>query len=360
MSKKAIKYIAALLAIFFCTAAFSISSFAPHIAVISAKGETDGVIPGSKPSSKSVSSEIVSSKIVSSKPVSSSSDPTDLSKDPEDTKKPETSYSPRKHRNTALPSKRPATTVSSENPKSAGSVDTKQQQVNNAANEAEQATNDPGTLSSQDWSALLNSSEVSSESSDVSSSLPQVAAATDNGFPNMLIIGIILVVAGLAGIGVFIYLQFIRKPGRLGGKSEGGPVAGQGNDMNDTAVFTDISSYSDGKCHNDMEKLRNENDGGGNADIGATEKDEGNSGNNNSAAHHINAQPPARKPQPQPPARKPQPKPQPEDKASEKRKSRLEASDDTEETQYFEKAHAKPVGSEKSDFDWEKYFKDNQ
>lgn len=73
MSKKAIKYIAALLAIFFCTAAFSISSFAPHIAVISAKGETDGVIPGSKPSSKSVSSEIVSSKIVSSKPVSSSS-----------------------------------------------------------------------------------------------------------------------------------------------------------------------------------------------------------------------------------------------------------------------------------------------
>ena len=200
MSKKAIKYIAALLAIFFCTAAFSISSFAPHIAVISAKGETDGVITDNnkKGSSKSVSSEIVSSKIVSSKPVSSSSDPTDLSKDPEDTKKPETSYSPRKHRNTALPSKRPATTVSSENPKSAGSVDTKQQQVNNAANEAEQATNDPGTLSSQDWSALLNSSEVSSESSDVSSSLPQVAAATDNGFPNMLIIGIILVVAGLA------------------------------------------------------------------------------------------------------------------------------------------------------------------
>lgn len=350
MSKRAIKYIAVLLAVFFCTAAFSISSFAPHIAVISAKGETDGTL---SVNSKSASSKLSSSKSSSSEPVGSSSDSTVSSKNSEGPKKPETSYSPRKYRNTAPYSKKPATTVSSAKPKSAGSVDTKQQQVNDAANEAERATNDPGTLSSEDWSALFNSSEASSESSDVSSSLPQVAATTDNGFPNMLIIGIILVVAGLAGIGVFIYLQFVKKPGRNGGKPESGLAAGQGNDMNDTAVFTDISSYSDGKCHNDMEKLRNENNDGEGTDIGAAERDEGNSGNNDSAAHHINTQPSAREPQPQPPTRGPQPQP-------EKHKSRLKVSDDTEETQYFEKAHAKPIDSEKSDFDWEKYFKDNK
>lgn len=58
--------------------------------------------------------------------------------------------------------------------------------------------------------STADSSEVSAlASSEVSSAAP--VASNDGGVSWMMVLGIILVVLGLGGIGLFIYIQFINK-----------------------------------------------------------------------------------------------------------------------------------------------------
>ncbi len=197
------------------------------------------------------------------------------------------------------------------------SVDTNQQQVEAAASEADQATNDPGTLSSQDWNAVLNTSSGSASSAVSSAVSSQVSSAASGagGFSTLFLVGVILVVVGVAGVGTFIYLQFIRGKGGKGGK--GGPHGPSGPDKatDDTIVFTDINSYSDGKKHNS--EL-----------FGAVRQPVSNGPTKKAAAH------------PEQPA---------QPTASVKRQAE-------EPTQYLERSEAKAVPGNKSDFDWEKFF----
>lgn len=194
------------------------------------------------------------------------------------------------------------------------SVDTNEQQVEAAASEADQATSDPGTLSSQDWNAVLNtSSNASSTVSSAVSSQVSSAAQAGGGFSTLFLVGVILVVLGVAGVGAFIYLQFIRGKG-----GKGGPHGPDSPDKatDDTIVFTDISSYSDGKKHNS--EL-----------YGAVRQPVPNGQTKKAAENH-----------PQRPAHSTAP-------------VRRQAE---EPTQYLERSEAKAVPSNKSDFDWEKFF----
>jgi uncharacterized repeat protein (TIGR02543 family) len=129
------------------------------------------------------------------------------------------------------------------------SVDTHQSQIEAAASAAEQAANDEGTLSSEDWSSLLGASSSADASSAVSSAAAASSEAQQAGgaFSSLFLAGVILVVLGAAGIGTFIYLQFIRGGGGKGGPRDGG---GSGGAPGDTIVFTDISSFSNGKKRN--------------------------------------------------------------------------------------------------------------
>ena len=124
------------------------------------------------------------------------------------------------------------------------------------------------------------------------------------------------------GIRDIIYLQFIRGKGGKGGK--GGPSGPGGSDgaTDDTIVFTDISSYSDGKKHNS--EL-----------FGAVR-------------------------QPVPDGRPQQSTARPDAPAAQ-HSARPAASARTPATkqaqsQFSEKAQAKPLETGKSDFDWEKFF----
>lgn len=212
--------------------------------------------------------------------------------------------------------------------KSAASVNTNESAVNQAANEAGDAVSDPDALASQDWGSLLSSeeSEASSASSQASSAAPAAG-----GFSSLFAIGIALIVLGLAGVGVFVYLQFIHK-GKGGGK--GGP---RKNAKDDTMTFTDVSSYSDGRRH--------DNALGG---LGDARRTPGH-GSSDDATKPL---PPRPKPGPRlsegdatkplPPRPKPGPKP----------------SDG--QNRYSEKAQAKPVDGAKSDFDWEKFFNEEK
>lgn len=136
---------------------------------------------------------------------------------------------------------------SSRKPSSSSSqkpVDTHQSEVDRAASRAEQVISEPDTLSSQDWNSLLNSSSSSAaagtlQSSQASSSQAKAAS----GLSKLFLLGIGLIVLALAGIGLFIYLQFIR--GRRGPRG-GGP-----SDADNTMEFTDISSYSNGDSSHD-------------------------------------------------------------------------------------------------------------
>jgi uncharacterized repeat protein (TIGR02543 family) len=119
-------------------------------------------------------------------------------------------------------------------------VDTHQSEVDEAASRAEAAISEPDTLSSQDWGSLLSSSGSSEtagtiQSSQTGSSQAQKAAS---GISKLFLIGIILILLALIGIGFFIYLQFIS--GRRGPRG-GGP-----SDSDNTMEFTDISSHSGG------------------------------------------------------------------------------------------------------------------
>lgn len=203
------------------------------------------------------------------------------------------------------------------------SVDTKQKEIEAAASEAEAATSDPGTLSSEDWNSLLNSSgsDSSAVSSAVSSQVSS-AAETTGGFSTLFLAGVILVVLGIAGVGTFIYLQFIRGKGGKGGKGgPHGPGGPGGGATDDTIVFTDVSSYSDGKKHNsELFGAVRQPVPDGSTQSSAKSKA--------SAAQH--SAPPVAY------ARTPAAKRTP--------------------PQFLEKAQAKPLETGKSDFDWEKFF----
>lgn len=190
------------------------------------------------------------------------------------------------------------------------STDTHQAAIDQAAANAKDAAgSDPGALSSQDWSALLASSQEPGSVSSLSSSASSEIPTDSGGISVLLIVGIVLIVLGVSGVGVFIYLQFIRKSG-----GKGGP-GGSGGVSDDTAVFTDISSYSDGKRHDGAETLKQ----------AAVE------------ASRVPSVPKQQQPKNSQPTHFSQPS---------------EA--------VHPKAQAQPVSGEQSDFDWEKFFNENK
>ena len=91
-------------------------------------------------------------------------------------------------------------------------VDTQKNRIEAAASQAENATSDPDLLSSQSWDELLtsedkNESEVEAGAGTVSeTNTPGIA-----GVSWILILGVVLIVLALCGIGLFIYLQFFNK-----------------------------------------------------------------------------------------------------------------------------------------------------
>ena len=112
---------------------------------------------------------------------------------------------------------------------------------------------DSDAHSQQDWSPLfLSSSSSDDQEIGTVSSEPGQTAPISRSSP-LLYIGIALIALGAAGIGIFLYLRHSgKKPGGKGGPEQpgGGP-----DDQGDTMEFTDISSYSDGKHHDDASAI---------------------------------------------------------------------------------------------------------
>lgn len=143
-----------------------------------------------------------------------------------------------------------ASAVSSKKP---ASVNTQQSKVNQAASRAA-AVSDPDVLSSQNWNELLSSAASGTAAgavSAVSSAVSSTPSGNGGGISWLLVVGILLILLGVAGIGFFIYLQFFSGPknGR-GGPSTGRPSAGKNEG---SAEFTDISSSSDGIQHREID-----------------------------------------------------------------------------------------------------------
>lgn len=115
---------------------------------------------------------------------------------------------------------------------------------------------EPDALSSQDWGELLSSAGSSAVStagsvSQVSSAVSSTPTGKGGGFSWLLVLGIALIVLGLAGIGYFVYAQFISKNrGGRGGHgdpmniSSHGPKSGSPKDDTQPLEFEDISSNS--------------------------------------------------------------------------------------------------------------------
>ncbi len=191
------------------------------------------------------------------------------------------------------------------------SVDTRQRQVEAAASAAEQATSDPGTLSSENWGSLLGVSSATGNSSAALSSeagTSSSAAEATGGFSTLFLAGVVLVLVGAAGVGTFIYLQFFRGRGGKGGPHGPHGPGGSGKATDDTIVFTDVNSYSDGKKH----------DGELFGAVRQRAPEEGSRAPERSAKQESASRP-----------------------------------------QYSEKAKAEPVENGKSDFDWEKFFNED-
>lgn len=207
-----------------------------------------------------------------------------------------------------------ASASSSRKPSSYASVDTHQHEVDQAASRAGAAISDPDVLSSEDWNSLLSTgSEASSDAGDASSQASSEAAKGGGSW--LFPVGIALIVLSACGIGAFVYLQFFsgsgpHRPGS--GSGPNGPDFGSGpDDLDDGMDFTDISSNSTG----------------------------------------------------------PYPAPSPEPKPS--GTPRGTSDDDTmpiprqarrrpERDDYdMSRSQARPVGSEKKDFDWDKFFNDD-
>ncbi len=140
------------------------------------------------------------------------------------------------------------------------SVDTRQDQIDAAASAAKEAISEPGVLSSEDWNSILSASSGVS-SAGASSQSVSSAAASSGGFSTLLVAGIALILLGVAGVVVFIYLQFIRKKPPRGGP-RGGSGGGRRGSDDDTLTFTDISSYSNGKKPDDAASVLYPQSGG--------------------------------------------------------------------------------------------------
>ena len=139
--------------------------------------------------------------------------------------------------------------------------DTDQDEIDRLASQAAAGNNDTEEpLSSQDWSALLNQSEEPEEDPDSSAgavsgeesggesaSSSAVQSSTRSSW--LLPVGIVLILLAVAGIGTFVWLQFIQPrrrppaPPMSGGRSDpsvdDGPFA-------DPDGYTDISSAGRG------------------------------------------------------------------------------------------------------------------
>ena len=139
--------------------------------------------------------------------------------------------------------------------------DTDQDEIDRLASQAAAGNNDAEEpLSSQDWSALLNQSEEPEEDPDSSAgavsgeesggesaSSSAVQSSTRSSW--LLPVGIVLILLAVAGIGAFVWLQFIQPrrrppaPPMSGGRSDpsvdDGPFA-------DPDGYTDISSAGRG------------------------------------------------------------------------------------------------------------------
>lgn len=100
------------------------------------------------------------------------------------------------------------------------------------------------SLSSQDQNALFFSSSSQESKAPVSSA--PASADPISRFSPLFYIGIALVVLGIIGIVIFIHIRHSGK----GPKGRGGSGYSGGN-----GGFTDISSYSDGKRHNDASAI---------------------------------------------------------------------------------------------------------
>ena len=146
----------------------------------------------------------------------------------------------------------PASSASQQAPSSSSpavSVDTHQSEVDAAASQADATISEPDTLSSQDWNDVFSSGSSSSSAVAGAVQNSQASSGTTQGgggFSTLLAVGIGLIVLALAGIGVFIYLQFFRGRNSL---RHGGPGAGPGPDSDSRATdstveFTDLSSFS--------------------------------------------------------------------------------------------------------------------
>ena len=131
-------------------------------------------------------------------------------------------------------------TASSKAPSSYASVDTHEQEVEQAASRAAEAISDPDVLSSEDWGSLLSAASETGAAGagTLSSSSPRTSQGGGGSW--LFPVGIGLIVLSACGIGAFVYLQFFSGAGpRIPpGPSEGGEF----KDME----FTDISSHSDG------------------------------------------------------------------------------------------------------------------
>jgi hypothetical protein len=149
-----------------------------------------------------------------------------------------------------------AQTPSSKYQAPAASYDTNANQIEAAASQAAAAKSDPGVLSSENWSELLSSGEQTQSQitaagvSAVSSTAPKAGVG---GVSMILLLGVVLIVLALCGIGLFVYLQFFSNRGGPNGRGgQGTPKSNSknsGSDNEDTITFTDISSDSDGKVH---------------------------------------------------------------------------------------------------------------
>ncbi len=123
------------------------------------------------------------------------------------------------------------------------SVDTHQQAVEQAASRAREAVSDPDALSSEDWNSILSTGSGESTGADSAASSSSSSAKGGGGswlFP----VGIALIALSACGIGAFIYLQFFNNRGGRHGPHGGGET--RGGDSSDSMEFTDISSHSDG------------------------------------------------------------------------------------------------------------------
>lgn len=206
-----------------------------------------------------------------------------------------------------------ASASSSRKPSSYASVDTHQHEVEQAASKAGAAISDPDVLSSEDWNSLLSTGSQASSSGGTSSQTS--SAAAKGGGSWLFPVGIALIVLSACGIGAFVYLQFFSGSGPHGPGPGSGPdepdFGSEPDDLDGGMDFTDISSNSTGPY----------------------------------------------------PAPSPEPKPSgtphgtsDDDTMPIPRQARRRPERDDYD---MSRSQAKPVGNEKKDFDWNKFFNDD-